>query len=75
MIKLDKKYAHVLFVTLMVLAMSFTISLTLTVIKSGFTDGFTRAFLRSWALSAIVAWPTAMLVVPAVRRIVAAVTR
>jgi hypothetical protein len=74
MLKINKKYATVLFVTLMVIAMSFIISLTLTIIKSGFTDGFLTIWLRNWALSAIVAWPTAMIVVPAVRKIVANLT-
>lgn len=74
MLKFDKKYATLLFVTLMVLAMSFVISLTLTLIKSGFASGFLTIWLRNWALAALVAWPTAMLVVPAVRRIVARIT-
>ena len=75
MIKVDKKYATLIFVTLMVIAMSFVISLTLTIIKSGFATGFFTIWLRNWALAAIVAWPTAMVVVPSVRRFVAHITR
>lgn len=75
MIKFDKRYAVVLFVTIMVFAMSFVISLALTVIRVGFVNGFLTIWLRNWALAAIVAWPTAMLVVPAARQIVAKITR
>jgi hypothetical protein len=75
MIKIDKKYSTLLFVTIMVLCMTFVISLALTIIRSGFTSGFTLIWLRAWGLAIIVAWPTAMLVVPFARKVVASITR
>jgi hypothetical protein len=75
MIKIDKKYSTLLFVTIMVLCMTFVISLALTIIRSGFSAGFTLLWLRAWGLAFIVAWPTAMLVVPFARKVVASITR
>jgi Protein of unknown function (DUF2798) len=69
---------HVLFITLMVAAMSMVISLTLTIVKVGFSHGIgalVDQWLRNWALSALVAWPTAYIVVPTVRRVVARVAK
>jgi len=75
MVRFDKKYSTVLFVTIMVFIMSMVISLALTVARGGFASGFFGIWLRGWALGGIVAWPTAMLVVPATRRIVGKITR
>ncbi len=69
-----KKFATLIFVTLMVFAMSLVISLSLTLLRSGFSPGFFTLFLRAWALSALVAWPFAMVIVPVVRRIVTFLT-
>ncbi len=72
--KLSPRHAHALFITLMVFAMSLVISLAMTLLNSG-PDGFLALrWLRSWGLSAVVAWPTAYLVVPVVRKIVAMVS-
>lgn len=71
---IHKKFATLIFVTLMVFAMSLVISLSLTIIRSGFTPGFFTVWLRSWALSALVAWPTAMVIVPLVRKAVTFLT-
>ena len=69
---------HLLFITLMVAAMSCVISLTLTLIKVGFDHSLgylINQWLRNWALAALVAWPTAYIVVPAVRKIVTKLAR
>jgi ABC-type enterochelin transport system permease subunit len=71
---LSARSQHLLFITLMVTAMSCVISLTLTIIKVGFDHSMgylLNQWLKNWALAAIVAWPTAYIVVPAVKKIVA----
>jgi hypothetical protein len=75
---LSPRSQHLLFITLMVFAMSAVISLTLTILKLGFDHslGFLlNQWLKNWALAAIVAWPTAYIVVPAVRKIVTKLSR
>jgi hypothetical protein len=62
---------QVVFVTLMVLAMSFVISLAMAVMNLPLDERFLARWLKSWLLAILVAWPTAYIVVPSVRRIVA----
>jgi hypothetical protein len=61
----------VVFVTLMVLAMSFVISLAMALINLPLDERFLGRWVKNWLLAMLVAWPTAYIVVPAVRRIVA----
>lgn len=75
---LSARSQHLLFITLMVAAMSCVISLTLTIIKVGFDHSLgylLNQWLKNWALAAIVAWPTAYIVVPVVRKIVTKLAR
>lgn len=58
------------FVTLMVLAMSFVISLTMALINMPLDSRFPGRWVRNWLIAMLVAWPTAYIVVPNVRRIV-----
>jgi hypothetical protein len=62
---------QVVFVTLMVLAMSFVISLAMAVMNLPLDERFLARWLKNWLLAILVAWPTAYIVVPSVRRIVA----
>jgi len=65
----------VLFVALMCVAMSCTISLAMSIINFGFSPGFLVRWLRAWALSFLIAWPTAYIFVPQVRRLVDRIAR
>jgi hypothetical protein len=55
----------------MVLAMSFVISLAMALINLPLDERFMGRWFKNWLLAILVAWPTAYLIVPAVRRIVA----
>lgn len=72
--KLSPRRAQLVFITLMVAAMSFVISLAMTLVNSGAANFALSGWLRSWGVSALVAWPTAYVVVPVVRGIVARVS-
>lgn len=72
--RLSPRQSHALFITLMVFAMSLVISLAMAFLNAG-PEGFVAGrWLRSWGLAALVAWPTAYMVLPVVRRIVAGVS-
>jgi antibiotic biosynthesis monooxygenase (ABM) superfamily enzyme len=69
--KLSARSQQLLFITLMVLAMSFIISLVMSLLNAPTLSDFSPArWLKNWLISMLVAWPTAYVVVPAVRRIV-----
>lgn len=72
--KLSPRQAQLLFITLMVFAMSLVMSLAMTLVNFGVGGFVLTRWLRSWGTAALVAWPTAYVVVPAVRRIVARVS-
>ena len=56
------------FVLLMCLVMCTVMSLAMTMVNRGFAPGFLRICLRSAAIGFLVALPTALLVVPPLRR-------
>lgn len=68
---LGPRAQQLLFITLMVLAMSFVMSLAMALANQPLDGHFFGRWLRNWLLSLVVAWPTAYAVVPTVRRIVA----
>jgi hypothetical protein len=72
---LTPRQAQLAFVPLMVTAMSAIISFTMTVLHHGFAPGLLDAWLGSWLLAFVVALPTAWVVVPAVRGLLARLTR
>ena len=63
-----------MFVTLMVLCMAGVMSLVMTIANTGVGPGLLGRWGRSFAIAFLVGWPTASVVVPMVRRIVAKVT-
>ncbi len=72
--KLSKSQGRVLYVLIMVAAMSCIMSLAMTIANTGFGSGFLHRWTRSWGLGFIVALPTAALVVPVAQRVVRSVT-
>ncbi len=65
---LTKRGSNLLFILLMVLIMAGVLSFTATFISAGFTAGFFTKWLRAYAISFCVGLPTALLVVPPLRR-------
>ncbi len=62
----------------MCICMSGALSLALLFIRVGFTislGGFINQWLKNWVIAFCVAVPVALVVVPTVRKVVAAVTR
>jgi len=54
----------------MSIGMSFSMSIVLTLINLGFVSGFWEKWLRAFAIGFIVSFPTSVLIIPIVRRIV-----
>ncbi len=68
--KISKKYSTVLFGALMSMAMSFIISLTMTIINVGFVPNFFLIWAAGFLIGFVVAFPTALAVMPFIRKIV-----
>jgi hypothetical protein len=71
---LSPQTAQRLQIPLIALAMSAVMSLALTAAHAGLSTELPLLWLRQWALAFVVALPTALLVVPAVRNALARVT-
>ncbi len=65
-----KRLAPVVFGFMLSGLMSFIVSLVATVRAAGLTDGFVALWMSAWLPSWLVAFPTVLLVAPAVRRFV-----
>lgn len=74
MVRVNKKYSTILFGVLLSLGMSFSMSLVLTLINLGFVPDFFEKWIRAFAIGFIVSFPTSMLIIPIVRRIVSKLT-
>lgn len=73
--KVPKRYQGALFSTLMGSTMALLMSFTLTGINTGFFDpGFWGRWMGAFLVSLVVSIPTAVLVAPVIRRIVAALS-
>ncbi len=65
----SRRRANFLFVLLMCIVMCTVMSLAMTILNRGFEPGFIRVWIRSAAIGFLVALPTALLVVPPLRRV------
>lgn len=72
---LTPRQAQLAFVPLMVTAMSGIISLVMTLLHHGFAPGLAAIWLYNWAIAFVVALPTAWVIVPSVRALLARLTR
>ena len=61
--------ANFLFVVLMCIVMCSVMSFAMTILNHGLRDGFLRVWMRSGSIGFLVALPTALLVVPPLRRL------
>jgi len=69
------KFEFFVFTFLMSLFMSFFMSGVITFINMGLVEGFTGLWMEAFGKAFVVAYPTIMIVVPQVRRIVKLVVR
>jgi hypothetical protein len=69
------KYEFFVFTFLMSLFMSFFMSGVITFINMGLVDGFVGLWIEAFGKAFVIAYPTIMVVVPQVRRIVRVVVR
>jgi hypothetical protein len=72
---LTPRQARFAYVPLVVTAMSGVISLMMTALHHGLAPGLLQAWLRNWPLAFAIALPTAWLVLPGVRILLARLTR
>jgi hypothetical protein len=75
MVYVSRKYAHVLFVALVALAMTAVMSLVMTLMHSRLDGGFFARWMRAMAIGYVCALPTALVVVPPIKRLVDRITR
>ncbi|WP_309772468.1 MULTISPECIES: DUF2798 domain-containing protein [Agrobacterium] len=68
--RLPARYGAILMPMVLSILMTFVVSLIATVRAIGFTEDFMIRWLPAWGLSWFVAFPTLLLVLPLVRRIV-----
>ncbi|OMH33986.1 DUF2798 domain-containing protein [Motiliproteus sp. MSK22-1] len=71
---ISKKYAQLVFVTIMGLSMSAIMSFAFTAFRSGFNGSFFVAWMESFILGGIIAIPTAMVVAPLAQKLVRRIT-
>lgn len=72
---LTPRQAQFAFVPSMVTVMSAVISFAMTLIHHGFRAGLLQAWLNNWGLAFLVALPVAWVAVPALRKLLARLTR
>jgi len=68
--KLPARYATIVSPLVLSLLMTFIVSFVSTLKSLGFQPGLPAIWLTAWGLSWLVAFPTLLLVLPVVRRIV-----
>lgn len=68
--KLPARYATIISPLVLSLLMTFIVSFISTLKSLGFQPGLPAIWLTAWGLSWLVAFPTLLLVLPVVRRIV-----
>ena len=72
MTKLPAKYNSVAIPLVLSIMMSFVISGVSTLRALGWVDGYVGKWMGAWGVSWLIAFPTVMVVLPLVRKIVAA---
>lgn len=72
---IPRKYEFYVFTFLMALFMSFFMSGVITLINIGWVDGFFGLWIEAFIKAFVIAYPTIMVVVPQVRRVVNMVVR
>ncbi|MDV6332763.1 DUF2798 domain-containing protein [Asticcacaulis sp. 201] len=69
--KLPAKYATLVMPLLLSVMMTFVVSAISTFKNIGFADNFAAHWMSAWGMSWVIAFPTLLLALPLVRRVVA----
>ncbi len=72
---LSRRGGNLLFVILMATTMSLVMSFAMTLVNSGFNSAFLDRWMRSFGIGLLVSVPTALLIVPVLRRFVDGLVR
>lgn len=67
---IERKYQHLVFGFFMAFLMSCFMSLVISIFNVGFVDNILYIWLRAWVFAFTVAFPTVIVVTPAVRKLV-----
>lgn len=67
---IDRKYKHVVFAFFMALLMSCIMSFVISIFNVGLVSNILFIWLKAWGFAFAIAFPTVVLVVPAVRKLV-----
>jgi hypothetical protein len=66
---LSKRYTNLVFIFLMAGGMSLAMSFVMTIMLSRLDAGFTMRWMRAFLIGYAVAFPTALVIAPAARRL------
>lgn len=72
---IDKKYQHIVFAFFMALLMSCLMSLVISLFNVGLVNNILSIWMKAWGFAFVIAFPSVVVVTPAVRRLVALVVR
>lgn len=67
---IDRKYQHIVFGFFMALLMSCFMSLIISIFNVGLVDNIIYIWLKAWAFAFTFAFPSVIIVAPAVRKLV-----
>jgi hypothetical protein len=73
--KLTPKTANVVSMFLMVLIMTFVVVLVTTLVNYGTGPGFLVRWMRGWGLALIVAFPTVLVIMPIIKKLMLKITK
>jgi hypothetical protein len=73
--KLSPKTANIVSMFLMVLIMTFIVVLVTVLVNYGTGPEFLSRWMRGWALAFIVAFPTVLVIMPVIRKLMLKITK
>jgi UDP-N-acetylmuramyl pentapeptide phosphotransferase/UDP-N-acetylglucosamine-1-phosphate transferase len=71
---ISKKTGNVLSMFLMVLIMTFVVVFVSTAVNFGFSSDFIMRWMKGWGVAFIIAFPTVLIIMPFIRKLVAKIT-
>jgi len=72
---INPKYQHIVFAFFMALLMSCLMSLVISLFNVGLVNNIFSIWMKAWGFAFVIAFPSVVLVTPAVRRLVALVVK
>jgi len=72
---IDPKYQNIVFAFFMALLMSCLMSLVISLFNVGLVENILAIWMKAWGFAFVIAFPSVVMVTPAVRKLVAFVIR